>query len=138
MIRDGSSASIPPRSSSLPQASQGQQPTSIFRPPPPESPEPGNPPSENTSVQTEAKQNEAQILRSKLQFVPVESTANTIYEYASASVAGVQTEGQGDEDVREATLSHIVTNIVILQHFVLELAAVMRTRAIVFEEVAFT
>jgi hypothetical protein len=138
MTRDGSSASIPPRSSSLPQASQVQQSTSIFRPPPPESPELGNLPSENMSVQTESKQNEAQILRSKLQFVPVESTANTIFEYASASVARVQTEGEGDEDIREATLSHIVTNVVILQHFVLELAAVMRTRAIVFEEVAFT
>jgi len=52
-------------------------------------------------------------------------------------VAHAQTEGEGDKDTREATLSHIVTNIVILQHFIVELAAVMKSRAIVFEEVAF-
>jgi hypothetical protein len=90
-------------------------------------------------VQSESKQNEAQILRGKIQFVPVESSANnTIFEYASDLVAHTRTGGEGDKDIREATLSHIVTNIVILQHFVVELAAVMRARAIVFEEVAFT
>jgi hypothetical protein len=138
-IRDSSVVSIPPRSSSLPQAPQGQQPNSIFRPPPPESPEPENLLAENLSVQTEAKQNEAQILRGKIQFVPVETSVNnTIFEYASESVAHARTEGEGDTESREATLSHIITNIVVLQHFVVELAAVMRTRAIVFEEVAFT
>jgi hypothetical protein len=139
MTRNGSSASIPPRSSSLPQASQGQQSNSIFRPPPPESPEPENLPAENLSVQSESKQNEAQILRGKIQFIPVESSANnTIFEYASDLVAHTRIESEGGKDIREATLSHIVTNIVILQHFVVELAAVMRARAIVFEEVAFT
>jgi len=136
--RDGPLASIPPRSSSLPQAPQRQQSDSIFRPPPPESPEPENLPAENLSVQSESKQNEAQLLRGTIRFVPNgSSTSITIFEYASSPVAHAQTEGEGDKDTREATLSHIVTNIVILQHFIVELAAVMKSRAIVFEEVAF-
>ncbi|KAH0354640.1 hypothetical protein KCU81_g887, partial [Aureobasidium melanogenum] len=136
--RDSSLSGVPPRSSSLPQASREQQ-NSIFRPPPPESPEEDNLPAENLSVQNESKQNEAQALRGRLQFVAVESSdSNTVFEYVPNTVAHIQSEGDGDKETREATLSHVVTNIVILQHFVVELAAVMRTRAIVFEEVAFT
>lgn len=41
------------------------------------------------------------------------------------------------ENVREATLSHILTNIVILQEFILEFVAVMQVRASVFGEVKF-
>ncbi|THZ02456.1 hypothetical protein D6C95_03927 [Aureobasidium pullulans] len=138
-VRDGSLSSVPPRSSSLPQTPQSQQQNSIFRPPPPESPEEESWPAENLSVQTESKQNEAQMLRSKIRFNPGQlSEQNTIFEYAAGSTAHVSTGDSDDPESREATLSHIVTNIVILQHFVLELAAVMRTRAIVFEEVAFT
>ncbi|KAG9965376.1 hypothetical protein KCU61_g1920, partial [Aureobasidium melanogenum] len=138
-VRDSSLSGVPPRSSSLPQASRGQQQNSIFRPPPPESPEEDNLPAEDLSIQTESKENEAQALRRKLQFVPVESSASdTVFEYVPNTVAHTQSEGDGDKETREATLSHVVTNIVILQHFVVELAAVMRTRAIVFEEVAFT
>lgn len=137
-VRDSSLSGVPPRSSSLPQASREQQ-NSIFRPPPPESPEEDNLPAEDLSVQTESRQNEAQVLRGRLQFVPIESSAsNTVFEYVPNTVAHTQPEGDGDKEIREATLSHVVTNIVILQHFVVELAAVMRTRAIVFEEVAFT
>jgi len=39
--------------------------------------------------------------------------------------------------VREATLSHILTNIVILQEFILEFVAVMQVRASMFGEVKF-
>ncbi|CAD0110162.1 unnamed protein product [Aureobasidium uvarum] len=138
-LRDSSLSSVPPRSSSLPQASQRQQPNSIFRPPPPESPTEETLPAENLSIQTESKQNEAQTLRGKIHFISTEASAsNTIFEYVSDSVAHTRTEGDGDKESKDATLSHVVTNIVILQHFVVELAAVMRTRAIVFEEVAFT
>ena len=78
-------------------------------------------------------------MKGTIRFVSAESSTNVaIFEYASSPVAHAQTEGEGDKDTREATLSHIVTNVVILQHFIVELAAVMRTRAIVFEEVAFT
>ncbi|KAG9763568.1 hypothetical protein KCU73_g1365, partial [Aureobasidium melanogenum] len=137
-VRDSSLSGVPPRSSSLPQASREQQ-NSIFRPPPPESPEEDNLPAKDLSVQTESRQNEAQVLRGRLNFVPVEfSASNTVFEYVPNTVAHTQPEGDGDKETREATLSHVVTNIVILQHFVVELAALMRTRAIVFEEVAFT
>ncbi|KAI4721995.1 hypothetical protein E4T48_01692 [Aureobasidium sp. EXF-10727] len=138
-FRDSSLSSVPPRSSSLPQASQRQQPNSIFRPPPPESPEDETLPAENLSVHTESKQNEAQTLRGRVRFISTEALASsTIFEYASDSVARTGAEGDDENENRDATLSHVVTNIVILQHFVVELAAVMRTRAIVFEEVAFT
>ncbi|KAI5254550.1 hypothetical protein E4T42_02314 [Aureobasidium subglaciale] len=130
--RDGSLSNVPPRSSSLPQTPQGQQHNSIFRPPPPESPEDENLTVDIVSGHVESKQNEAQTLRSKIRFAPSASqTNNLISEYFT-------TQDRDSLEVREATLSHVVTNIVILQHFVVELAAVMRTRAIVFEEVAFT
>jgi len=41
------------------------------------------------------------------------------------------------EIIREATLSHILTNIVILQEFILEFVAVMQVRASMFGEVKF-
>lgn len=41
------------------------------------------------------------------------------------------------DDIREASLGHIITNVVILQEFVLELAALMQVRASLFSEVRF-
>ncbi|OAK97171.1 hypothetical protein IQ06DRAFT_296371 [Phaeosphaeriaceae sp. SRC1lsM3a] len=45
-------------------------------------------------------------------------------------------EGEKD-DVREASLLHIITNVVILQEFVLELVALVQIRASLFNEVRF-
>jgi hypothetical protein len=49
------------------------------------------------------------------------------------------TEGGGAEadkdDIRDASLLHIITNVVILQEFALELAALLQVRASLFEEV---
>ncbi|KAJ4294184.1 hypothetical protein N0V90_007874 [Kalmusia sp. IMI 367209] len=42
---------------------------------------------------------------------------------------------EGKDDVREASLLHIITNVVVLQEFVLELAALMQVRASLFDEV---
>jgi hypothetical protein len=39
------------------------------------------------------------------------------------------------DDVREASLLHIITNVVVLQEFVLELVALMQVRASLFDEV---
>ena len=39
------------------------------------------------------------------------------------------------DDIREASLLHITTNVVILQEFILELAALLQVRASLFEEV---
>lgn len=42
-----------------------------------------------------------------------------------------------EDDVREASLLHIITNVVVLQEFVLELVALMQIRASLFSEVKF-
>ena len=41
------------------------------------------------------------------------------------------------EETREVTLSHILTNVIILQEFILELAAIVQVRASLFGEVKF-
>ncbi|KAF2277810.1 uncharacterized protein EI97DRAFT_493056 [Westerdykella ornata] len=41
------------------------------------------------------------------------------------------------DDIREASVGHIITNVVILQEFVLELVALMQVRASLFHEVRF-
>lgn len=54
---------------------------------------------------------------------------------------GSHDEADGTEDssgdIREASLSHILTNVVILQEFILEFVAVMQVRASMFGEVRF-
>lgn len=42
-----------------------------------------------------------------------------------------------EDDTREASLMHIITNVVILQNFVLEIAALMQVRASLFNEVKY-
>ena len=56
-------------------------------------------------------------------------------EPSDDATAGAETEEQ--DDVRDATLLHIVTNVVILQEFVLELVALMQVRASLFNEIKF-
>jgi hypothetical protein len=46
-------------------------------------------------------------------------------------------EDNEQEDIREASLLHIITNVVILQEFVLELVALIQIRASLFNEVKF-
>ena len=41
------------------------------------------------------------------------------------------------DDIRDASLLHIITNVIILQNFVLELVALMQVRASLFNEVKF-
>ena len=43
-------------------------------------------------------------------------------------------EGEGGSSERTASLNHILTNIVVLQEFVLELVAVLQVRAAVLGE----
>ncbi|KAL6705190.1 hypothetical protein ACN47E_007295 [Coniothyrium glycines] len=52
------------------------------------------------------------------------------------SLGGEQGEVEQD-DVRDASLLHIITNVVILQDFVLEVVALMQVRASLFGEVRF-
>ncbi|KAK0645027.1 hypothetical protein DIS24_g8334 [Lasiodiplodia hormozganensis] len=41
------------------------------------------------------------------------------------------------DEIREATLGHVLTNVVILQEFVLEIIAILQVRASLFQEVRF-
>lgn len=50
------------------------------------------------------------------------------------AAAGADDETEPD-DIREASVGHIITNVVILQEFVLELVALMQVRASLFSEV---
>jgi hypothetical protein len=43
--------------------------------------------------------------------------------------------GAEEDDVREASLLHVITNVVVLQEFVLEIVAVIQVRASLFDEV---
>jgi hypothetical protein len=54
---------------------------------------------------------------------------------AEDAAAGAEEAEQ--DDVREASLLHIITNVVVLQEFVLELVALMQIRATLFNEVKF-
>ena len=58
-------------------------------------------------------------------------------ELASARVTGDQSTGEAGETVREASLNHVVTNVIILQEFVLEIVAMLQVRASLFHEVRF-
>jgi hypothetical protein len=57
-------------------------------------------------------------------------------EPSDAATAGAETDEE-QEDIREASLLHIITNVVVLQEFVLELVALMQIRASLFNEVKF-
>ncbi|KAJ4358831.1 hypothetical protein N0V95_002684 [Ascochyta clinopodiicola] len=57
-------------------------------------------------------------------------------DISSDTTAGADMDAQQD-DVREASLLHIITNVVVLQEFVLELVALMQIRASLFNEVKF-
>ncbi|KAF2477437.1 uncharacterized protein BDR25DRAFT_330240 [Lindgomyces ingoldianus] len=52
-------------------------------------------------------------------------------------VEGGDMEAEMKDDIREASLGHIITNVVILQEFVLEVVALMQVRASLFSEVRF-
>jgi hypothetical protein len=56
----------------------------------------------------------------------------------SDEATGDGEEASATDDVREASLLHIITNVVILQEFVLELVALMQVRASLLNEVKFT
>jgi hypothetical protein len=70
---------------------------------------------------------EVEVMLSKYQPPPQEPGDN--------ATAGAESEER--DDIREATLLHIITNVVILQEFVLELVALMQVRASLFNEIKF-
>ncbi|KAG9189410.1 hypothetical protein G6011_06278 [Alternaria panax] len=70
---------------------------------------------------------EVEVMLSKFQPPPKEPSGD--------ATAGA--ENTDEEDIREASLLHIITNVVILQNFVLELVALMQVRSSLFNEVRF-
>jgi hypothetical protein len=70
---------------------------------------------------------EVEVMLSKFQPPPKEPSEE--------EAVGVAKEEE--EDIREASLLHIITNVVILQNFVLELVALIQVRASLFNEVRF-
>jgi len=66
---------------------------------------------------------EAEVLKRQIKF-PLRGSEESDYVGAGA-------------ESREASLSHVLTNVVVLQEFVLEMAAVMQVRASLFGEVKF-
>jgi hypothetical protein len=73
---------------------------------------------------------EVEVMLSKYQPPPKEPSED-------AEAGAEAEEAQSEEEFREASMGHIVTNVVILQEFVLELVALMQTRASLFSEVRF-
>ena len=58
-------------------------------------------------------------------------------ETNSIRSVSVAAETKAADETREVTLSHILTNVIILQEFILELAAIVQVRASLFGEVKF-
>lgn len=55
-----------------------------------------------------------------------------------AAMEAAKTGEKAGEEGKEVSLSHVLTNVVILQGFVLELVALLQVRATLFEEVRYT
>ena len=64
-------------------------------------------------------------------------TPDMTSETSSIRSESVTAEFKTAEEIREVTLSHILTNVIILQEFILELAAIVQVRASLFGEVKF-
>lgn len=75
-----------------------------------------------------AESQEIEVMLSKYQPPPKDPSDD--------ATAGAEADDQQD-DIREASLLHIITNVVVLQEFVLELVALMQIRASLFNEVRF-
>jgi hypothetical protein len=69
-----------------------------------------------------------EVLLSKYQPPPKDEGEDT--------AAGAEQDAE-QEDIREASLLHIITNVVILQEFILEVVALLQVRASLFNEVKF-
>ena len=66
-----------------------------------------------------------------------------VRDFGSSETSSVRSESVGPASVsvaepKEISLSHLLTNVVILQEFMLELAAIVQVRASLFDEVAFS
>ncbi|KAL1305877.1 hypothetical protein AAFC00_004027 [Neodothiora populina] len=128
--RGGESPARPPLKPDSGRLSHG-----VFLPPPPDSIDEGGQPPISGPL-TNSYAHEAEILQRRLMFHRRTSDYGGVFQYAT-DFAKTYTKNTGFE-AREASASHVLTNIVILHFFVLELVAVLQTRAIMFDEVTFS
>ncbi|KAK4985596.1 hypothetical protein LTR50_005861 [Elasticomyces elasticus] len=112
-------------SSPLPRSKKAA--SEIFQPPPSPRDAPNGKPQHSPPPQTSL---ENDIL-----------TKRIFFHYDDADMKTDEPLAFGDQDVtpdsNEASLDHVLTNIVLLQEFALELVAVLQTRAFLLEEVVF-
>ena len=86
----------------------------------------------------------ADALQQKIQMTPRPvGQRGHMRELGSSEISSVRSESVGPalhaaEEPKEISLSHLLTNVIILQEFILELAAIVQVRASLFDEVAFT
>ena len=83
---------------------------------------------------------DAKVLRKRVK-LPLKSAEGSEEQRKSEGAEGAveqeHEDGSGKEEGREASLNHVLTNIVILQEFILEIAAVLQARGNLFEDVRF-
>lgn len=123
---------------SSPNTTPGRLSHGVFQPPPPESSDEAGTPTDEAerNLPSGLPEYEAETLRRKLRFCRrLDSSADT-FHYTVERQADQQPDQEYEE--REASASHVLTNIVILHYFLLELVAVLQTRAIMFDEVVFS
>ena len=72
---------------------------------------------------------------SSVEDTPVESISSQASSVRSVSVGSADTRGK---TAKEVSLGHLLTNVIILQEFILELAAIVEVRAGLFDEVLFS
>ena len=65
-----------------------------------------------------------EIFDRRLRFPVHERNNSTVSDFN-----GADTDDEDDQGYREASLTHVLTNVVILQEFILELAAIIHVRA---------
>lgn len=85
----------------------------------------------------------ADALRQKLKIkAKNHNDKNHIGEIGSSETSSIRSgsviaDTQTAEEFKETTISHLLTNIIILQEFILELAAIIQVRASLFGEIEF-
>ena len=112
---------------------------SFFRPPPAEPS--SSPPrkAETIDERSTHTDSEAELLRQRIRF-PLDHpvAASGIHKSGSGEQSADDDDDEENKnEVKEVSLSHVLTNVVILQNFIVELVAVMQLRAFMFQEVEF-
>ena len=85
----------------------------------------------------------ADALRQKVKIkIDVSDNRSHMEDFGSSETSSIPSgsvvpENPSNEGLKEITLSHLLTNVIILQEFILEIAAILQVRASLFKEVEF-